>query len=304
MTQVDPIKKSTLERAIFFQSVQVWPLTSKLDYKGWLNNFKTNNEKKTACQILDFFSYYSTPLVDEMFKASISKAGSRLSRIFTDWKHSDFFDRCIYSYIPGETKNISDSGFNFARKLKDVIGIPENQLVEYDDIPKRLDIIGKPTPVILVDDFIGSGAQCSKAWNENGFKYNNKKLSEIANKHVFVYAPLIVNYTGYERISKECPKLILTPTHILGKEYNLFDPSCFCWKGEYDSFKAGVDLILRKSNELGIPSTDGRHTQDEKGFGKQGLALMFEHGAPDAIPSIFYWCHEDWTPLISKSYNR
>jgi len=35
----------------------------------------------------------------------------------------------------------------------------------------------------------------------------------------------------------------------------------------------------------------------------QGLAISFDHGAPDAIPPIFYW-KENWTPLIKKEYSR
>jgi len=302
----EAIIKKTLERAKFFQSVQVWPLTDDLNYTGWLNNFKTDNDKKIACLILDFFTYYTEKMVDHMFIASIGNAGSRLSQIFHDWKHSDFFNRVVYSYIPGEIPNISDSGFNFARKLKEVIGIPEGRLVEYNHIPEILDRINKPTPVILVDDLIGSGDQCSKAWNKNKFEYNKKTLKEFSDSegHIFVYAPLIVNYIGFERIKKDCPSLILTPCHILGPEYNLFDPNCFCWKGSHNLYKAGTELILKKSSELGIPSTDGRHTQDEKGFGKQGLALKFAHGAPDAIPAFFYWCYDNWTPLFTKTYER
>jgi len=45
MAQNDPIKKTTLERAKFFQSVQVWPLTEDMNYSGWLINFKTDNDK-------------------------------------------------------------------------------------------------------------------------------------------------------------------------------------------------------------------------------------------------------------------
>lgn len=306
MTQNDPIKKTTLERAKFFQSVQVWPLSEDMDYSGWLNNFKTDSDKMLACLILDFFTYYPAKIVNSMFVASIAKAGSKLSKLFPDWKHNDFYDRCIYSYIPGEVPNISDSGFNFARKLKDVGEIPEEQLVEFRDIPEILEQFKKPVPVILVDDFIGSGEQCSKAWNKKKFKYNNRTLKEISenDKHVFVYAPLIVNHIGFKRIRKDCPSLILTPTHILGPEYNLFDPTCFCWKNKPDLYARGVELILRKSKEIGIPSTSGRDPQDVKGFWEQGLALRFEHGAPDAIPSFFYWCHENWTPLFKKSYTR
>lgn len=302
----ESIDNLTIKRAKFFQSVQAWPLTDDFDYIGWLSNFKSKNDRELACLILDFFMYFPSKMVDKMFVSSIELAGSGLSKLLPDWKHSDFLDRCIYSYIPGENPNISDSGFNFARKLKEVIGIPEERLFDYTILPQILDKIGKPTPVVLVDDFIGSGEQCSKAWNRNKFAYNNKTLKEISHsdKHVFVYAPLIVNYLGYDRILRECPSLLLTPTHILGSEYNLFSPECFCWKGDKNLYKSGVDMILRKSKEVGIPSTNGRHVQDEKGFHEQGLALKFEHGAPDAIPSFFYWCHENWTPLIKKNYKR
>lgn len=298
--------KTTIERVKFFQSVQVWPRTQILNYTGWINNFKTEEDKKIACQILDFFIYFSTDMVDNLFNSSIEKAGSELSKIFTDWKHSDFFDRCIYSYIPGENPNISDSGYEFVRKLKEVLGIPEDRFIEYNQIAETLDSIKKPTPVILVDDFIGSGAQCFKAWNRNRNDYNNKTLKEISEEdgHVFVYAPLIVNHIGYDRITKDCPSLILAPTHILGPEYNLFNRECICWNGDLDNYNAGVALILRKSKELGIPSTNGIDTQDVMGFKKQGLAIMFEKFAPDAVPAFFYWCHDSWTPLFSKYYER
>ncbi len=68
-------------------------------------------------------------------------------------------------------------------------------------------------------------------------------------------------------------------------------------------FNDGVELILRKSKELNIPSTCGLDVNDEKGFKEQGLALAFEHGAPDAIPAFFYWKYENWTPLIKKTYS-
>lgn len=302
----ESIDNTTLKRARFFQTVQMWPLTDDFNYSGWISNFKTKNDKELACLILDFFMYFSVKQVDRMFLYSLELAGAKLSKLFIDWNHSDFFERCIYSYVPGETLNISDSGFSFARKLKEVAGIPEERLVEYDKIPDVLDAIGKPTPVILVDDFIGSGAQCAQAWNNNIVGRSMKTLRDISidGKHTFIYAPLIVNYIGYKRIIKDCNGLILTPTHVLGPEYNLFNQCCYCWKGNDNLYKAGVEMILRKSQELNIPSTNGKHTQDEKGFCKQGLAIKFEHGAPDAIPSFFYWCHDNWIPLFSKTYKR
>jgi hypothetical protein len=306
MPMTDLTHQETLDRSKFFQTVQVWPLNDDLNYQGWINNFDSDEEKIIAAMIIDFFIYYPKKMVDQLFKAAIGNAGYKLSRVLPDWKHSDFFSRCIYSYIPGESSNISDSGFTFARKLKEVLEIPEDRLFEYTKIPKILDEQKQITPVILVDDFIGSGAQCYKAWMKNKNSYNSKTFYEIAQDdgHVFVYAPLIVNLKGYNRIQKDCPNLHLTPAHILGPEYNLFNKECICWKGDEDLFIKGTELILRKSSELGIPSTGGDDPQDEKGFDEQGLALKFEHGAPDAIPAFFYWCHDKWTPLFNKTYER
>lgn len=303
-TDNEPELKETKERARFFQVVHAWPLTEELNYIGWLKNFTTEADRRIASLILDFFTYYPVEMVKQMLRVSVGQAGQSLVNHFDDWKHSDFKYRCIYSSIPGETPNPSDSGNYFTRILRD-LGVAENQIVEYKEIPDVLVKLSKPTPVIFVDDFVGSGNQIVKAWNVN--KCNNgKSLREMSeqDKHVFVYAPLIVNHMGYDRIKRDCPTLILSTPHILGPEYNLFNPKCFCWRNDEDLFNAGVELILRKSKELGIPSTYGISSQDEKGFGAQGLALKFAHGAPDAIPSFFYWCHDNWIPLFTKNYQR
>lgn len=304
--ELNKIKKDTRNRAQYFQMVHAWPLNDKLDYEGWLNNFKNNSDLEIACLIIDFFLYYSSNIVDEMLKTSIGNAGHHLSKMIKDWTHLDFVNKCYYSFIPGENPNPTDSGHIFTRKLRDVLEIPENRIINYSDIAITLSKAEEIKPVILVDDFVGSGSQCIKAWNHNKFVYNNKTLKEISESdgHIFIYAPLIVNKIGFERIRHFCSELIMTPTHIMGSEYNLFSKDCFCWKNDEDLFKRGTELIIRKSRELGIPFTNGRHTQDVRGFGEQGLAIAFEHGAPDAIPSFFYWCADNWTPLIKKTYTR
>ncbi|MCX6250570.1 MAG: hypothetical protein NTX61_07455 [Bacteroidetes bacterium] len=306
MTLTEGNKNVTLDRAKFFQSVQVWPLTDDLNYSGWLSNFKTKKEKEIACHILDFFKYYPQKMVDQMLLTSIERAGHYLSKTLPDWKHDDFFDRCYYSYIPGENPHTTDSGHIFSRKMRDVLEIPEARIVDFVEIPKILEGLSNPTPIILVDDFVGSGSQCYNAWNLIKNDYNHKTLKEICESqgHIFIYAPLIVNLSGYEILTKTCTSLICTPCHILGPEYNLFNSECYCWNGDDKLYKDGVKLILKKSHDLGIPSTGGHHTQDEKGFGMQGLALKFEHGAPDAVPSFFYWCHDKWIPLFKKTYTR
>jgi hypothetical protein len=186
------------------------------------------------------------------------------------------------------------------------MNVPEDRIVNYQLLPNYLEQTTTPTPVIFVDDFVGSGAQVYKAWSVNSmFSSNSKTLADICNSkgHCIVYAPLIVNGAGNSVINTHCPGLHLCATHILGPEYNLFNQECICWKGDIKLFNSGTELILNKSNGLGIPSTGGSHVNDERGYQNQGLAISFNHGAPDAILPLFYW-KENWTPLIQKQYDR
>lgn len=305
MTDADNQLIETKERSRFFQTVQAWPLDNELNFNDWLNNFDEGEERNIACNILDFFTYYSKQMVNQMLQTSVSKSGYFFSKHFSDWQHHDFKHRCIYSYIPGEIQGRpADSGNLFSRKLRDDLNIPEIQIVSYSDLAKELSLFKKPVPIVFVDDFVGSGQQVLKAWSVNEFDgLTLKEICKQAN-HCAVYAPLIVNYTGYEVITDQCEGLNLCTNHILGPEYNLFHQDCICWKNDPELFRKGVDLILKKSQKIGIPSTGGADERDEKGYGMQGLALSFEHGAPDAIPAFFYWNSDNWNPLILKPHQR
>ncbi|SFB50730.1 phosphoribosyltransferase-like protein [Algoriphagus aquimarinus] len=293
--------EETLQRSRFFQTIQAWPLDEELNYEGWLSNFSKEEEQVIACSILDFFVHYPARMVNKMLANSVANSGYFFLDYFPDWEHSNFKDRCFYSFIPGESQHPTDSGNLFTRKLRDELLIPEDKIISYQDIRS----IPPKSPIIFVDDFVGSGSQVYKAWNVNQLS-NGKTLKEYVHSagHCAVYSPLIVNYKGNSVMKTHCPTLNLSATHVLGPEYNLFDKTCFCWKNDSELFSKGISLILSKSKLLGIPSTEGDDTRDEKGFDRQGLAISFEHGAPDAIPSFFYWKTDNWTPLLRKHYER
>jgi hypothetical protein len=298
---------SVIEKLDFFRTIHVWPLNDVINYKGWLDNFKNDGERKIAARILDFFIFYPRPMIKQMLKTVIGYCGEFLQTRFPDWQHDDFFNRCIYSFIPGETNNPTDSGHIYVRKLRNDLHIPQERIVYNDDLFSLLEDSKDPIPVIFVDDFVGSGAQCITAWNGNGRENNKNILKEMAcnSNHVFIYAPLVCNYIGYNNIMSSCSGLSLITCHILKSNYNLFDPSCICWKNEKKDFLEGTKLILTKSKELGIPFTNGKETIDVKGFEKQGLAIAFDDdGIPDAILPFFYWCTDNWVPLINKDYSR
>jgi hypothetical protein len=307
MDDDNSLRNESIERADFVRRIQTWPLNDVLNYKGWLNNFSTPEEKAIAGVILKFFTFYPDAMINQMLKAAIGYCGEYLAVRFSDWQHDDFKKRCIYSFIPGETINPTDSGHMYVRKLRESLGIPQSQIVYYPSLYTYLENSNIATPVIFVDDFVGSGAQCVKAWNENKGGREQYTLSEIASKtdHVFIYSPLIANHVGHDRIKQKCKGLQLVTCHVLNNEYNLFDPSCICWNNDNELYRKGVSLILNKSREQNIPFTRGIEDVDVRGFCEQGLALSFANGGvPDAIPAFFYWYSDTWAPLIKKDYKR
>ncbi len=101
-----PVK--SYERGKQFRDFQVWPLSTELDYDGWLRNFSNDSDRVLAEHILDFFTYYSKKMVNQMLATSVGGAGRILKDYYANWTHSHFKQKCIYSFIPGEVPNDSD----------------------------------------------------------------------------------------------------------------------------------------------------------------------------------------------------
>lgn len=287
----------------YYRDIRIWPLAESLDYKQWLENFAEGEEQDIANRILDYFVYFPNAFIDQMLKTVIGKCGYIFNQKRRTWFENDFYNNCWYSFIPGEAPNPTDSGYIFNRKLREVLHISQERILDYKDLWKLLQIEQNQN-VILVDDFVGSGSQTYSAWTKNTFNGRTLQEDAIDNHHIVIYAPLVVNYIGYNVIKTYCNDLNLVYIYLLGEEHSLFNKNCPCWEGNSQLYVDATNLILDKSLDLGIPSTRGKETNDVRGFGEQGLALAFEHGMPDACPPFFYWESKNWKPLISKVYSR
>lgn len=289
----------------YYQDVQLWPLTSEFNYKRWLENFEEGEDRQIAKHILDFFVYIPELHLDQMLKTVVGKCGYYFQKHDQNWSHESFINGCLYSFIPGDDKGFVHSGTFFTSKLRDKLDIPNENIVDPYTMVQRLVGAQKPLNVILVDDFVGTGAQCCEAWNEL-WKGQFGSISEIVDEkqHRVVYAPLVVNEMGKQAIEKYCKGLNLVYLHLLGPEYSLFNVDGLCWKGNHDLYDKWMDLHKRIVKKEGIPETDGASVVDAKGFCEQGLALAFKNGIPDACPAFFYWNSDTWKPLIKKHYQH
>lgn len=293
-----------LDRLRFYREMQLWPISRKLNFENWLANFQTDEDKEIAEHILKFFVYIPDDMMTQLLQTVVGKCGHYFMSYDTSWCHDSFTNNCWYSFIQGENKeDRTDSGYVFIRMLHEELGVPNSKIVDFQQLISILECkVPEPQNVILVDDFVGTGAQCDTAWNIHKYGKSGKTLSEHVQSfhHRIAYAPLIVNEMGFKRIKKNCKGLHLEYCYKLSFEYSLFNLNGACWRGNNDMYKRWLDMLRRIAVAEGFPITRGGVADDVQGFGCQGLAIAFDHCIPDACPSIFYKETETWKPLKSR----
>ena len=280
----------------------VWPQGELLDPRGWLANFETD-ERPFALNLLNVFLFYNERLVDALFRRAILQ----LSRGITETAQStidanqtwrNFISRILVTHVEGETPNPSDSGYVFARKARQVIGVSEEQIAAPKDV-LTFHLRHPTRPILFVDDFIGSGNQIRNTWNrlyemDDGDTYSFQQASSQGVQ--IVYVPIISTAFGLEELERTCPGLQIFPAHVLNSQYSLTSPDSILWP--IDLRPHAVDFLRNASDRAGI-STNSDIPWD--GFQNLALALAFYHCVPDATLPLYYWDQSGWTPLIRRT---
>jgi hypothetical protein len=287
----------------YFIDVQLWPLRTVISPRQWLENFQTS-EIDHAIHLLNAFLYFSESTMDAMFKAafqdlsrSVARPADSFLMLQASWR--SFWDTLLVTYVTGETPNPTDSGFVFARKARQLLGIPEERIMRPDDAVRTL--IQRPGPLVFVDDFVGSGNQFWETWRRpvllpNSVMVSFEKLATVRGNSFF-YCPLISTEAGYNRLRTQCPGVLVSPVHILSNRYSALADDSLVWPPDLRASALG--FLKSASERAGIPDNDG-NVNDWRGFHKLGLAITFAHSVPDATLPIFYWEENGWKPLMRR----
>lgn len=297
-------KELVVSKCDYFVDVQLWPQKSIINPELWLSNFLPA-EMVYAIHLLNSFLFYSEQLVNPMFIAAfqmlsneIRCAGDSFISTLVSW--NSFIDNIIVTPVTGEDPNISDSGFVFARKARQQLGIKEAQLMSQEKALQLLVDKG-PRPVIFVDDFVGSGDQFLKTWTRdvriNSTNITYKDLSS-GRGFCFYYCPLVCTEYGYNRLKVACPDVTLRPVHTLSSCYSALAPDSIIWPPNL--LNTATNFIFEASKRAGIPDNGGG-VNDWRGYNKLGLTIAFTHSVPDATLPIFYWNKNGWKPLIKRT---
>ena len=288
-----------LSKCDYFLDMQLWPKKTKLNPEGWLENFQSD-EMDAAVHLLNGFVYYSNELIKQLFFVAFQGLSMR---IVADQPYCDaiekwqkFVDSLAVTRVIGEIPNDTDSGFIFQRMARQVLRLPESQVMSPIEVAEQVKN-GSISRVIFVDDFVGSGNQFIETWNKSiNAESGNTSFNMLANslRNVeFIYCPLVCTEYGMGEIRASCRGVEIAPVHVLPSRYSALASDSIFWPPELAN--KGPDFVRDASNRAGIPDTDWR------GFHQLGLALAFEHGIPDATLPLFYWQENGWRPLLERT---
>lgn len=297
-------REPLLSRTQYFVDVNLWPFSKHFNPQGWLANF-SDQDQEHAMHMLNMFCYFPDWMVEKMFLASfqslsrqaISKTQSFLSAR-VEWRR--LVNTSLFIRVTGENPSDADSGHLFVRLARDKIGIDESRIVSPEKGLQAL-FNAPTTPIVFVDDFVGSGQQFVRTWQRkytlpgHTQQMSFEDVSTVTRASALYYCSVLCTEFGKQNIVSKCPRVLLSPAHVISNQYNLLHPECLLWP---DGLKpTAVEVIERNSKRVGIPDLNGQ-VGDWRGFNKLGLAVGFEHGIPDATLPIFTWDKNGWTPLL------
>ena len=298
----EPSEAFIQSKVQFLMDTHVWPERQTLDPHGWLENFQ-EQERRFARNLLNVFMYYNSQMIDAVFLAvvqqlsvTITSSATSLQQARNRW--SSFLETVLITYVEGEQPNPTDSGILFARKARQVLGIRETQIVE-PVVALRVLSEDPTRPVLLLDDFVGSGMQAVKTW-QRLYEVNSGSTDSFASAAgrgaTVSYTPIVATEYGMRAIHRHCAGLTVRPGHVLNEEYSLVSNASVLWppalRGDAPSF------LFEASQRAGIVEELG---SGWTGFHGLALPLGFSHGVPDATLPLYFWCGGSWRPLIRRT---
>lgn len=256
-----------------------------------------DTEQSHAAAVLDSFVFFPSQLIDRLFVAAFDALAVEVTATAptyadkkVEWQR--FLDTVLVTHPTGEMPNVTDSGYAFDRRARQKLQIPQEHIVEPAEAVERL-ARGSTTPVVFVDDFVGSGDQFVKTWRRvYQTPAGTHAFASLASNGagLFYYCPLICTAQGLRTIQAACRGLAVRPTHVLPPEYSANHPASLVWPAPLRP--SATAFIEGASRRAGVPE---HHIW---GYTNLALLLAFEHGVPDATLPLMWWEENGWVPLV------
>ncbi|MBM0237707.1 hypothetical protein JNW88_12010 [Micromonospora sp. ATA32] len=290
-----------LDNREYYSKIGAWPPTpSGIKPKAWLTNFE-ESEREHALFLLDSFVYLNAAITNKLFASAfqgiseeVTRGGDTYHERKLLWKR--FRDEVLITYPTGERPNVTDSGYLFARKARQLLNIDEDQIESPENV---VEIIRRQShrPVLFVDDFVGSGDQFVATWERqyemrDGEHASFSSESKSGSLTSVWYCPAVCTELGSQKVLEKASVVQLRPAHFLPARYGALHPETVLFAPHL--IPTARDFIVNASRRAGVPP--------DWTFGYKGLALAiaFEHSVPDATLPLFWVDTPRWKPLLRR----
>jgi hypothetical protein len=293
------VEMQVLEACERLIDLSAWP-RRKIEYRGWLDNFE-KADRPLAVHMLSRFTYLSNELVDQLFLAAFqglsNRIGPRADAAARRESWLRFCDTAIVVPVMGERPNPSDSGWGFARKARQLLAFPEDRLKSPREAVELL-AIGSTSPIVFVDDFVGSGDQFLRTWTHSyDTAAGAASFASLAPAGGAFYCNVLAAARGVERICIYAPTVVIASGNIIPRDHSFAVIGSTMWpKG---MALEGARLARKIGRRLGYIKTDGS-LRDWRGYHRLGLGIAMEDSTPDANLPLFFEEANDWQPLVRR----
>lgn len=278
----------------------VWDI-DQARYRGWFNQFTSDEEQFFAACVLDNLIYRS--------KAQFTASLCALIRGTLRWElesiipgQSDFDLQAVLAQgsidglvvIPAidETEPPTKSGPFIMRRLKKALGLHERSMDWPWVVAKRIQA-GDVSTVIVLDDFIGTGHQV--------VNYLEGTFAKLTPDVRWIYAAVAAHSSGIDFIGQRLPNLKVFTAEIFDEEHGLFyDRYWQAVSNQAITAAAAREFYLHFLSEKGLVTPKSPFKEEPFGYGGKALCLGFEHGTPDNSLPILWSTHNGWQPLLER----
>lgn len=295
--RVDVYVKDVLARCEALKRAGMWLPEPRIRPRAWIDNFD-DGDKILAAQLLERFVFYNQRLTDSLLTASFYSIADGLKKGPAAPARAQLLQalpRAVFTPVSGEAPNPTDSGYFLCRRARQVLNVDEASIKNTNEALKAAE---NGSPVVFVDDFIGSGDQFLTTWQDSSAGVSFEQL-QAALGFTAIYVSLVGTDTGIANIGKYAPSVAVCVTHKIDVRGTLWGLQTL-----NPSLYTQVDALLKKYTPRLTPHDAYMHQGNYLTYGYKGRGLFFafEHSVPDATLPIF-WCRgtNSWEPLIERT---
>jgi len=275
-----------IDRCYKLIEINYWDRIDNSTLDEWLGNFKIEEEKYFASQVLFNFQYRNHDAMITMFKQII--------QIYLPQKLAELNIHKIDSIQQWEKDLTTNKAFTFPFRFstidkEDKIGTSGHALfrlfAQSGLINKEIGRVinskmdEKVKTIILVDDIAGTGTQF--------FDFHQKYKDSFAKFQHIIYCPLVAHEDAIKKIQDIAENIHIIPAEILTKEKHSF-------------FQISDDLNSNEKFQVFYKQIiDKLEIKDKFGFSNQAILYGLNISTPNNnLPIIYY--SKKWNPLLKR----